>query len=118
MAEKHPMQPIEFDDQGVIRFKANAIVRYLITFASKKGCGLNELSCLPFGNDDWTQLAQLMGYSVSGAGDLSYFDERILDAADAQAAVLCDERARAAQPPADPQAPSDVMRAHLDEFGK
>jgi hypothetical protein len=25
---------------------------------------------------------------------------------------------RAAQPPAEPQAPGDVMRAHIDEFGK
>ncbi len=27
-------------------------------------------------------------------------------------------KARSAQPTAEPQAPGDVMRAHLDEFGK
>jgi len=31
---RHPMQPLIRDDQGVIRFKKNAIVRYLIDHGS------------------------------------------------------------------------------------
>lgn len=44
---------------------------------------LNTLALMDFSRDDWTQLAQLIGYSVSGAGDLSYFDRKVIAAADA-----------------------------------
>lgn len=94
----HPMQPIERDGHGVIRFRRNAIVRYLIDFGQSHKCGLNELARMPFSDDDWTQLAQLMGYSVSGAGDLSYFNADILTAADA----IADKLLTAAPPSTDP----------------
>lgn len=88
MSAKHPMQPVQWDGSGVIRFKANAIVRYTIDWGNDHGCGLNELACMTFSNEDWTQLAQLIGYSVSGAGDLSYFNRRTLRQADADAERL------------------------------
>jgi hypothetical protein len=72
---KHPMQPIEMVD-GVARFKRNAIVGYL---ASGR---LNELAALDFPREDWEQLAQLIGYSVSGFGDLSYASEEAIEKAD------------------------------------
>lgn len=80
---KHPMQPIAKDEQGVVRFKHNQIVRYLLDYASRRGCSLNELAKMPFSTDDWTQFAQLMGYSVSGAAELDYFDRDVLAQADA-----------------------------------
>jgi hypothetical protein len=69
----HPIQPIVVDQDGVPRFQGNAIVQYLLAFARNHGCGLNELAEIPgFRPDDWQQLAQLLGYSLDGYGELSY----------------------------------------------
>ena len=64
----HPMQPIEKKD-GVIRFKENAIVRFLLDAGPND---LNSIALMSFSVDDHRQLAQLIGYSVSGYGDLNY----------------------------------------------
>jgi hypothetical protein len=61
------MQPIETVD-GVKRFKKNAIVDYL---ASGQ---LNKLAAMGFSREDFAQLSQLTGYSVSGWCGLSYVD--------------------------------------------
>ena len=71
---KHPIQPIENKD-GVLRFKENAIVRHLLDYGQKHGCGLNELACMDFSNEDHMQLAQLIGYSLRGYGELGYVDD-------------------------------------------
>lgn len=67
----HPMQPLERDAAGVIRFKANPIVRYLLDNGPHD---LNGIAALVkaglFSHDDYSQLMQLIGYSVSGYGDL------------------------------------------------
>ena len=68
----HPLQPIEFDRHGVARFRGNAIVRFLLDWASERGMSLNDLALIPFSDDDRAQFAQLIGYSVSGWGDLHY----------------------------------------------
>jgi hypothetical protein len=79
--DKHPMQPIILDDKGVARFKQNALVCYLIDAG---GISLNDLALLPnIPLDDWTQLAQLSGYSVSGFRGLSYVDQKAVAKADA-----------------------------------
>lgn len=65
----HPIQPLYTDDHGVLRFKANAIVRYLLDFG---GIDMNKLAVLPFSDEDRIQFAQLIGYSLGGFGDLSY----------------------------------------------
>ncbi len=64
---RHPIQPLELDDRDVLRFKRNAIVDYCV-----KQVGLNNLAALfRVGEreyaEDWDQLAQLIGYSHSGA---------------------------------------------------
>lgn len=93
---KHPMQPIGFDGQsnensprGVIRFKSNAIIEYL--FRTGK-LDLNEIGIMVQGGmfpaEDEVQIAQLLGYSVSGFGDLSYVPRDILAEADAKAEEL------------------------------
>lgn len=63
------MQPLYTDERGVLRFKANAIVRYLLDFG---GIDMNKLAVLPFSDEDRQQFAQLIGYSLGGYGDLSY----------------------------------------------
>ncbi len=72
---RHPMQPLAVDEHGVLRFKANAIVQFL---AKDR---LNELATMDFSRKDWTQLAQLIGYSHSGFGELPYVDDETYDAA-------------------------------------
>lgn len=82
---KHPQQPVEKDDQGVIRFKKNHIVDFLLRSGR---FDLNLLALMPFSNEDRTQFAQLIGYSVSGFGELSYVPSEDVDRADEAAAVL------------------------------
>lgn len=73
---KHPNQPLERDDKEVIRFKANPIVRFLLDYGE---FDMNDLGILSehagFTDDDWAQFAQLIGYSLSGWGDLSYVSD-------------------------------------------
>ncbi len=89
MKTKHPIQPLVLDKEGVIRFKENKVVRYLLNAATLSGvCSMNALAILPFDDDDRTQFAQLIGYSVSGAGDLDYFSRSVLARADREAATL------------------------------
>lgn len=78
-----PMQPIVVDKHSVPRFQENAIVSYLLDWASSRGCSLNDLALLPFSDADREQFAQLIGYSVSGYGDLPYVSD------DSYAKALC-----------------------------
>lgn len=79
---KHPIQPIITDPHGVERFKENKIVSALLDFGRDHGFGLNQIACLPFTVEDRRQLTQLIGYSVSGYGDLSYVTEADLEEVD------------------------------------
>ena len=89
---KHPTQPIYLDEVGIARFKPNAIVRFLIDLCTQRGIAdMNALAIMPFTREDREQFAQLIGYSVSGAGELSYFFADTIDAADAEVARLCTE---------------------------
>jgi hypothetical protein len=85
---KNPMQPILYVGD-VIRFKENEIVRYLL---DNGGIDMNRLSCLSFSQDDREQFAQLIGYSVSGFGDLPYVSEETLNKADVIAEELYDKK--------------------------
>ena len=86
MTARHPNQPIVIDPHGVARFMENKLVRMLLDHGTKTGMGLNELAVLSsehgVSRNDWQQLAQLIGYSVNGYGDLSYADGRTVAAAD------------------------------------
>ena len=72
---KHPTQKIV---NG--RFVKNKIVVYLL---DNGGIDLNELAMLPFDNEDREQFAQLIGYSLSGYGQLSYVTDASYDKAQA-----------------------------------
>jgi hypothetical protein len=56
---------------GVIRFKANPVVKILLDESQKLGFGLNELSLRDFPQVDWEEFYQLIGYSLSGYHELS-----------------------------------------------
>lgn len=81
----HPMQPLILDDGGVVRFKENAIITHLFETGA---LDLNEIATMPFSAEDRMQVAQLLGYSVSGFGDLSYADHEVVALADADAMRL------------------------------
>jgi hypothetical protein len=80
---KHPFQPIVFDQYGVARFQKNELLDWL----QKAGViDLNEIAVLchekKFSDDDQAQLAQLIGYSVSGWGSLSFVTPEDCELAD------------------------------------
>lgn len=77
----HPIQPLALDEHGVMRFKANAIVRFLLDAGP---FDMNQLACMPFAKEDREQFAQLIGYSLAGFGDLSYVTDETYERAEAQ----------------------------------
>jgi hypothetical protein len=87
-----PMQPMEKDKDGVMRFKQNAIVRRLLDFGQEHGLGLNELACENFPPEDRMQLAQLLGYSLSGYGELDYVDDHSYVDAEKSARIAAGQR--------------------------
>ena len=72
---KHPMQPLAKDEHGTLRFQQNKIVRDLLEFATSRGFGLNEIAEREYSDEDRQQFAQLIGYSLSGYGELGYVDD-------------------------------------------
>jgi hypothetical protein len=75
---KHPIQPILEDNTGTLRFKENTIVSYLLEAGP---LNLNMLAAMPFSQEDREQFAQLIGYSLSGFGELSYVRDDTYQAA-------------------------------------
>lgn len=84
-AYKLPMQPLVIDDHGTLRFKENPIVRALLDYATEHGYGLNEIALEELDAEDQMQLAQLIGYSLSGYGTLSYVTDESYERAAAAA---------------------------------
>ena len=111
---KNPIQPLAKDEHGAMRFKANAIVRRLLDFATPRGMGLNEIAGLDFTDDDRQQFAQLIGYSLSGYSELQSYVTDEAYATAAQMAHAVDERdARIAaleQKLAELRAAADMLR--------
>lgn len=78
----HPIQPLTKDANGTLRFKKNQIVSDLLDCAEKHGLSLNDIACRDYSNEDRQQLAQLIGYSLSGYSELrSYVDDAAYAAA-------------------------------------
>jgi len=75
---KHPIQPLEKDANGVLRFKENKIVGYIL---DNGGIDLNQIACVDFNVEDREQFAQLIGYSLSGFGELSYVTDETYNTA-------------------------------------
>jgi hypothetical protein len=81
-APAFPMQPIVKTASGVIRFAENRIVSALLDFAGPRGMDMNAIARMLFTEEERMQFAQLIGYSVSGYGSLSYASEESVDLAD------------------------------------
>lgn len=88
--KQHPMQPVVEDSEGVVRFQANDLVRDLLDGLLKPD--LNVIVALVargrYCTADYEQLMQLVGYSVSGYGDLSRVRPESIARADALAQAL------------------------------
>ena len=97
---QHPIQPLLKDDNGVLRFKQNAIVKYLLDAGP---FDMNKLLMLPFSQEDQEQFAQLIGYSLSGFGDLSYVSDETYNLAEA--------KSKATQPSSKATQPADADAA-------
>lgn len=85
---KHPMQNIVMVD-GVARFTENEIVRFLLDAGQ---FDMNQIARMNFDDEDRAQFAQLIGYSVSGYGNLSYASAESVAAADAIRRWRCRRR--------------------------
>lgn len=91
------MQPIVLVDK-VVRFKENRIVSWMLDQLRRANVNLNTIASTfdrtGKDKDDYQQLMQLIGYSVSGYGDLSCSDRNVLAAADAEAEKLASKSKR------------------------
>lgn len=84
-----PMQPIVRAKDQVIRFQQNQIVHDLLEAArAGKVMDMNTIAAGDYRTEDREQFAQLIGYSVSGFGDLSYARPKTVAEADRLAAEL------------------------------
>jgi len=75
-----PIQPLELDDSKVLRFRANNIVRALLE--QDGGLTMNDIAVMGFSQEDQEQFAQLIGYSLSGYGDLPYVTDETYETAE------------------------------------
>lgn len=90
---KNPIQPLELDKHKTLRFKSNAIVRHLLDSGT---IDMNALAMMKFSKDDRQQFAQLIGYSLSGYGELSYVDDDAYGAAENMVNGMSEDKARIA----------------------
>jgi hypothetical protein len=94
---KHPPQPVGIDEHGVIRFKRNAIVDFLVR-DMRPGYDMNTIVTKyhrgEFSYEDLVQFYQLIGYSISGYGDLSAVKDEDWDKANELAEPLRDSLRR------------------------
>ena len=91
MSKRQPMQPVVVAADGVIRFKQNQIIRDMLDLCEKHGLGLNEIAMRDYEKDDRSQLMQLIGYSVSGYGNLGCSRAKHVMRADQKAETLVGE---------------------------
>lgn len=82
---KLPIQPIIKDEHDTLRFQRNEVVRYLLDHG---GIDLNQLALIGFPQADQEQFAQLIGYSLSGFGELDYASKETCDLAEEMASNL------------------------------
>ncbi|MBL3825110.1 MULTISPECIES: hypothetical protein [unclassified Marinobacter] len=85
---KHPMQNIK---DG--RFVKNEIVEWLL---DNGGLDMNDIAVQNFSQEDREHFAQLIGYSVSGWGELSYVSDESFAQAERMAGSTDERDARIA----------------------
>lgn len=82
---RHPTQPLEEDSEGIMRFKENNIVRWMLDNSMRidgSPMDLNVLAMQDFKRNDREQFAQLIGYSLCGFSELSYVSNEGYNIAD------------------------------------
>lgn len=79
MSTPDPMQPVIRDGDGELRFRENAIVRRLL---DEGPFNMNVIGRWKVSDRDREQFAQLIGYSLSGYGELDYVSDESWDRAD------------------------------------
>lgn len=75
-----PTLPLYLDDTGRVRFRDNAIVRFLLDNGPHD---MNSLAVGDFSDEDREHFAQLIGYSLDGFAELSYVSDETYSAASA-----------------------------------
>lgn len=70
----HPTQGMRVDNEGVVRFRQNRIVRVLLDTSK---LDLNDIAGMGFPIEDRVQLAQLIGYSLGGFAELPYVTDAV-----------------------------------------
>ena len=78
-SQPHPVQPLEWKS-GVLRFKPNKLVRFLLDAGP---FDMNKLALMNFSKADRQQFAQLIGYSLSGYSELPYVTDEAFARAEA-----------------------------------
>lgn len=85
----HPHQPIFVDERGVVRFKPNRIVEWMLEQGrAGQRFDLHAIETRDFPDDDRIQLAQLIGYSVDVFGGLHYVPDELAAECDRQATAI------------------------------
>jgi hypothetical protein len=82
---RHPIQEVYLDEHKRARFRENKIVKFLLEAGP---FDMNQLACMPFSKEDREQFAQLIGYSVTGFGELSYVSDEAYNEAESKASTL------------------------------
>lgn len=85
LREASEMQTILKTDDGMIRFRQNKIVNFLLDAGP---FDMNALAMMEFSAEDRMQFAQLIGYSISGYSELSYVSDESYEIAEAARAAL------------------------------
>lgn len=64
---RQPMQPLQYDKYGRLRFKENSIIVFMKDKLEELGFTLNDLAKAQIiaNKHDWDQFNQLIGYSVA-----------------------------------------------------
>lgn len=75
---RQPIQPIDIDERGALRFRKNTIVCRLL---DEGGIDLNDIAMWDAPQTDREQFAMLIGYSLDGFGSLSYASDETYEAA-------------------------------------
>jgi len=89
-AVEHGDQPLFVAPDGLTRFRANPIVRFLLDAGP---FDLNALAAMDFTDEARAQFAQLIGYSLRGYGELSYVSDEAWIRAEVAALGMLDAQA-------------------------
>jgi hypothetical protein len=85
VAKARRLREVYTDTKGVVRFRGNAVVEWLF----KNGrIDLNTIPCHSLPSKDVAEFWQMLGYSVSGYGDLDFIDRMTVEQADKEAELV------------------------------